>query len=202
MIIDVPSPIDLRNIEDAREWASKAMDARPWRIDFFNTFYTELVTVGARTVLELGSGPGFLADHLLSISPEFDYTALDFSAAMHQLATERLGDKSCRVVFVERSFREPRWGNGLGPYDAVVTNQAVHELRHKAYATALHAQVRQLLKAGGIYLVCDHFVGDGGMKNDQLYMTIDEQCDALLAAGFNMVESVLAKGGLVLHRAS
>ena len=201
MIIDVPSPIDLCNTEDAREWASKAMDARPWRVDFFNAFRSELVAVGALTVLELGSGPGFLADQLLSLSSEFDYTALDFSAAMHQLATERLGDKCCHVKFVERSFREPDWGNGLGPYDAVITNQAVHELRHKAHATALHTQVRQVLRAGGLYLVCDHFVGEGGMKNDQLYMTIEEQRDALFAAGFDMVESVLVKGGLVLHRA-
>ena len=201
MAIDVPSPIDLRNIEHAREWASRAMVARPWRTDFFNAFYSELVAAGARTVLELGSGPGFLADHLLTLSAEIDYTALDFSSAMHQLATERLGGQCGRVKFVERSFREPEWGKDLGPCDAVVTHQAVHELRHKTYATTLHAHVRQLLKPRGVYLVCDHFVGEGGMKNDQLYMTIEQQRDALLAAGFNVVEPVLVKGGLVLHRA-
>jgi SAM-dependent methyltransferase len=202
MIVDVPSPIDLRNSEDAREWASKAMEARPWRVDFFNAFHHELSRFGSKTLLDLGSGPGFLASHLLTLNPAYHYTALDFSAAMHQLAVERLGELSSAVRFVERSFRDECWGHGLGPFDAVVTHQAVHELRHKAYASTLHTQVKRVLKPGGVYLVCDHFVGDGGMENDQLYMTIEEQRDALLAAGFDAVVAVLAKGGLILHRAT
>jgi hypothetical protein len=36
--------------------------------------------------------------------------------------------------------------------------------------------------------------------NDQLYMTADQQRDALLHAGFADVEAVLVKGGLALHR--
>lgn len=39
------------------------------------------------------------------------------------------------------------------------------------------------------------------MKNDQLFMTVSEQKQALLCAGFAHVEQMLAKGGLVLHRA-
>jgi hypothetical protein len=77
----------------------------------------------------------------------------------------------------------------------------VHELRHKRYAEALHSQVRHLLVPGGAYLVCDHFYGEGGMSNAQLYMTVKEQRDALRAAGFTQVDEVLLKGGLVLHRA-
>ncbi len=77
----------------------------------------------------------------------------------------------------------------------------MHELRHKRYATPLHTQVRQLLVAGGSYLVCDHFYGEGGMSNANLYMTVAEQRVALLVAGFTQVDQVLLKGGLVLHQA-
>jgi len=83
----------------------------------------------------------------------------------------------------------------------VVTHQAVHELRHKRHAVGLHEQVKDVLKPSGAYLVCDHHLGDGGMSNDQLYMTVDEQRQALLAAGFSSAEAVLVHGGLVLHRA-
>ena len=100
---------------------------------------------------------------------------------MHALAAERLGERAASVRFVERSFREPAWVDGLGPFDVIVTNQAVHELRHKDYAATLHAQARTLLAPGGRYLVCDHFLGEGGLSNDQLYMTVDEQIDALAA---------------------
>ena len=40
------------------------------------------------------------------------------------------------------------------------------------------------------------------MKNDQLYMTVEEQTASLLAAGFGKVETLLVKGGLALQRAS
>jgi predicted methyltransferase len=43
-----------------------------------------------------------------------------------------------------------------------MTNQAVHELRHKRHARELHRQVARLLTPGGSYLVCDHFCGPGG----------------------------------------
>jgi len=200
MTIDVPSPIDLRRMSDARPWAETALARRPVRPEFFDAFAREIGRDGAR-ILELGSGPGFLAEHLLRAWPGLDYTALDFSPAMHQLAAERLGERAARVRFVQRSFREAAWVDGLGPFDVVVTHQAVHELRHKDHATTLHAQVRPLLAAGGRYLVCDHHLGGEGLSNDQLYMTVDQQRDALLRAGFTDVEAVLVKGGLALHRA-
>jgi len=199
-IIDVPSPIDLRRMADARPWAETALARRPVRTEFFDAFAREIGRDGAR-VLELGSGPGFLADHLLRAWPGLDYVALDFSPAMHALAAERLGARAARVRLVERSFRDATWVDGLGPFDVVVTHQAVHELRHKDHATALHAQVRPLLAAGGRYLVCDHYLGGDGLSNDQLYMTVDQQREALLRAGFARVEAVLVKGGLALHRA-
>jgi hypothetical protein len=67
----------------------------------------------------------------------------------------------------------------LGEFDAIVTHQAVHELRHKKHATTLHRSARTLLRPRGVYLVCDHYVGSDGMSNASLYMTIDEQRAAL-----------------------
>lgn len=153
-------------------------------------------------ILELGSGPGFLAKCLLDSVDHVTYTLLDFSPVMHVLAKARLGTLAVRAEFVERNFKESNWTAGLGKFECVVTNQAIHELRHKRHAPILHAQVKSLLTPRGFYLVCDHYAGDGGMKDDQLYMSVAEQRDALLAAGFNQVEQVLIKGGLVMHRAS
>jgi predicted methyltransferase len=120
---------------------------------------------------------------------------------MHALARDRLGELASRATFVAASFREPDWPDRLGPFDFVVTHQAVHELRHKRHAVALHRQVRSVLKPGGAHLMCDHYCGPGGMANDQLYMSIAEQQAALREAGFAQVTELLRKGGLVLHRA-
>jgi SAM-dependent methyltransferase len=200
---DVPSPIDLRRMSDAREWQANAMAKRPLRPRFFDRYASEIAAAPstARRILELGSGPGFLAERLLREFADVLYVALDFSAAMHQLAAERLGAMSARVEFVERSFREDDWSRGLGRFDFVVTHQAVHELRHKRHAAALHLRVRPLLEPGGAYLVCDHFAGVGGMRNEQLYMSVDEQQAALRSAGFAHVTLLALDGGLVMHRA-
>lgn len=203
MVIDVPSPIDLRLMRDAHEWEQTAMSKRPWRTEFFARIATEIgrMSPPPRRVLELGSGPGFLALHLLVTLSHIRCILLDFSPAMHQLAMERLGEFAKRAEFIERNFKQADWTLGLGEHECVVTNQAVHELRHKSYAPQLHAQVRKLLTTNGIYLVCDHFAGEGGMKNDQLYMSVEEQKGALFKAGFLHVEELMRKGGLVLHRA-
>ncbi len=205
MHADAPSPVDLRRMEDARAWAAEVMVKRPWRVEFFEVFSSVIEEASLRRparVLELGSGPGFLAEHLLKALPTIEYVALDFSPAMHELAAERLGQLAGRAEFVERSFLDESWGHGLGEFDVVVTLQAVHELRHKNRARTLHSQVKALLSPGGSYLVCDHFAGEGGMSNDQLYMSVAEQEEALGLGGFGSIRRLHAKGSLVLHHAT
>jgi SAM-dependent methyltransferase len=201
--VDVPTPIDFRDAVDAAEWERTA-HARPGRAEMFEAFGRELRRLDNDnlSVLDLGSGPGFLAAYLLGIVANLEVTLLDFSAAMHELARARLGLHGNQVRFVHRNFRDAQWPLGLGPFDVVVTNQAVHELRHKRYAPALHASVRQILKPGGVYLVNDHYFGDGGLQNEQLYMTEAEQQAALLDAGFSKAERVAAFGSMVMHRAT
>ena len=205
MRTDVPSPVDLRQLEDAREWANEVMVKRPWRVEFFQLFALAIQERAAGQpvhVLELGSGPGFLAEHLLKTLPNIQYVALDFSPAMHELAAQRLGALAKHVKFVERSFLDESWGHGLGEFEVVVTLQAVHELRHKSRAPKLHSQVKQLLAPEGSYLVCDHFAGEGGMSNDQLFMSVAEQQAAIRLGGFQNIRQLHAKGSLVLHHAT
>jgi SAM-dependent methyltransferase len=198
---DIPSPIDLRQVPDALAWEAGAMAKRPWRVEFFDAF-ADALRATSGPILELGSGPGFLAHHLLARLPAVHMVLLDFSPAMHALARRRLGAHANRVTQVERSFKDEGWHAGLGSFDAVVTHQAVHELRHKRHARRLHEEVLGLLAPGGRYLVCDHFAGEGGMGGGELYMTVDEQRRALEAAGFAHVRQLLCKGGLVLHEAA
>src|SRR5688572_11528908 len=128
---DVPSPIDLRLMRDAREWEQTVMAKRPWRRDFFAHMGNEIAaaTPPVKRILELGSGPGFLAEYLLKTfieaSPsaarfppstrrghvrrtcvrteaqgDVSYVMLDFSAAMHELARARLGELGRHAEFL------------------------------------------------------------------------------------------------------
>lgn len=200
-ITEIPSPIDLRLMSDALEWEKKAMD-RPFREEFFEAITKELAKQGESRleILELGSGPGFLADYIMTRLPSVRMTLLDFSPTMHFLAKRRLVAFLDRVRFITRDFKDSNWVDGLGSFDAIVTLQAVHELRHKHYAEEFHRNVRGLLKAHGPYLVCDHYFGEGAMNNNQLYMSLDEQRACLRNAGYT-VSDILIKGGRALYHA-
>ena len=200
---DVPSPIDLRHPDDAREWESKAQ-SRPGRDIIFHSIAKELKLLGHDNinVLELGSGPGFLAHFLLNEISNLSLTLLDFSPAMHELAQRRLSNQSAQIEFILRDFKDSAWTEHLGQYDSIITNQAVHELRHKRHASNLHKQVRTILKPGGAYLVSDHYYGNGGLDNGNLYMTAEEQGKALVSSGFSEVKHVVTAGSLVLHYAA
>jgi len=87
MNIDVPSPIDLKKYQDAKQWELTANLKRPWRYDFFD-YYAQKIAQGTDAqlhILELGSGPGFLGKYLLERLPNIQYTAFDFSELMHTL---------------------------------------------------------------------------------------------------------------------
>lgn len=198
---EIPDNVDFQNPAEARAWTEKAAQ-RPWREEFFRLFAKELASTAAEelSVLELGSGPGFLAQRILEVLPHVHYTALDFSPTMHALAHARLGGLSGGVRFVEANFKLPDWNIGLPTFDAVISMQSVHEVRHKSRVPALYATVRKLLHKGGLLLVCDHFAGEGGKPDTELYMTVEEQGQVLRQAGFSPVTLLLQKHGLALWR--
>lgn len=199
---DVPSPIDLKNMTDAKEWERTAM-LRPFREDFFAAFTNEITALykPGLHILDLGSGPGFLAQYILSRIDGAHYTMLDFSAAMHTLAKQRLGEANFKnVQYLERNFKDENWSDDIHQVDIVVTNQAVHELRHKRYTLTLLKQIRRSLKPNGTLLFCDHYCGSDAMSNSRLYMSRAEQLDTLELAGFIATE-ILVKGGRALYRA-
>lgn len=203
---DVSSPIDLRNYEDALEWQETANIKRPWRKDFFD-YYVELMKTNRSDpcdILELGSGPGFLVQHLLSQLDHIEYTAFDFSEVMHQLAQKKLnGSEQSRAKYFVGNFKESNWQNALDQkYDFIIIHQALHELRHKQHAANFHKIVRTLLNPDGIYLVCDHLCVPHAMQNNQLYMNKQEHLDALSQASFQEIKMPLEIEGLCLFEMS
>lgn len=204
VIQDVASPIDLRDPQDAVLWAIEANVKRPWRYQFFDYYVGLIKSLNFQSiqVLELGSGPGFLAQHLLENCTNIHYSALDFSDAMHELSKSKLSEQQlAKSIFHLADFKTTTWTDSLAQYDVIVIHQALHELQHKSYALNFHCQVRTLLKPEAIYLVCDHIFAPHAMTNNELFMSKQEHVQSLKAANFNQVDLVMEHQGLCLFEA-
>lgn len=200
---DVPSPIDFHDPLQCRAWAKDTVERRPYRPHFFAAFVDALnaTRTAPLDVLELGSGPGHLAERILQSCFIRRYAALDFSAAMHELARARLTPFLDRVDFVQRDFRCSDWGAGLGRFAAMVTMQAAHETRHKRHLLAFMRAAKQQLIPSGVLLYCDHYAEEGSDKNPVLMATTEEQQRALKQAGFTNIRFLLDEGGMALYQA-
>jgi hypothetical protein len=124
---------------------------------------------------------------------------LDFSAPMLAISRARLASFPA-ASFVLASFKSADWVEKVeAPFDCVVSMQAVHELRNKRHGPQLYRQVSQVTTAAAQVLICDHLPPDASPRSRALYMTEDEQHQALSDAGFRSVRTALALNGLVLY---
>jgi SAM-dependent methyltransferase len=196
---DVPSTIDFKNSAEAEAWTEKAPDRRA----FFDAFAASIDKHGRGNlrVLELGSGPGLLAERLLHNHAINAYVMLDFSDAMHDIARPRFYEEMDRVSFETRDFRDEYWTEGLGKFDVIVTQEAAHEVRHKRKLSAFLTQAHDLLRLGGAFLFCDHYSEPGkSARNPLLYFSKTELPHALRKAGFRDVVLLKDEDGMALYR--
>lgn len=194
---DVPSSIDLRDPEDVKKWLETAETVRPWRPQLRRCM-AELLRdrlASPLRVLELGPGPGLLAEAILQTCSVASYTLLDFSPPFLERCRERVGSSGV-VQVVLGDFRQADWPALVQPpYDGIVSMQAVHELRHKKYAVVLYGQALPLLRPGGLLIVCDHMPKDDP-RSRALHATDTEQHSAFSAAGFDEVTTHLLINGM------
>jgi SAM-dependent methyltransferase len=198
--VDVPSPIDLRDPRDARQWVATAERKRPWRAHLRQVIAQSLCSAaaGPAHILELGSGPGLLAEAILSACPVRHYTLFDFSMPMLEMSRERLAGHAT-VSFVHGDFKVDGWTQGLqDPFDVIVAMQSVHEIRHKRHLPGLYGQLRELLRPGGCLLVCDHSPRPDKDMSTALYATPSEQHAAFRAAGLEQVRTELEMEGMYI----
>jgi SAM-dependent methyltransferase len=202
---DVPSPIDFHNEAEAYAWIERTIRNRPCRSAFFNEFVNEVSRLEQHElkVLELGSGPGMLAEQILRRCLSVCvYTLLDVSEPMLAVSRARLAEFATRLRFVRADFRHDDWMAMVGTVDAVFSMQAVHEVRHKCHVPALYEKVLSVLQPGGLVLICDHLPGENpDARKLALYMTPEEQLAALNSAGLRKPAIHFVANGMALYKA-
>jgi SAM-dependent methyltransferase len=197
---DVPYGEDLQSREGAAAWADAADRKRPHRVSIRQAIVERIQRLpdGAR-ILELGSGPGYLAEQVLSQCPGLaTYTLFDFSEPMIAMSRVRAGAFPA-ARFVAGDFRDSSWPAAVpGPWDAVVSMQAVHEVRHKRHVPALYREIFGILRPSGLLVVGDRTPEDDSPRSTALFMTATEQLDAMRAAGFIEVRHITSGNAITL----
>lgn len=204
--VDLPYGENFHDVAEAAAWAEAASRKRPWRAIIFDHFASAVTAspVPAPRVLELGSGPGFLAEQVLDRCPSVArYTLLDFSEPMLAQSRRRLERHQARTEFLRADFKSESWpALAGGPFDLVLSLQAVHELRHKRHAPRLYARVRSLLSPAAELVVCDHLPDGAATARERvLYMSVSEYLEVLAHAGFRDAEVVWSGHDMAMYRA-
>ena len=115
-------------------------------------------------VLDLAGGTGTITLRTLARFPGAEVTVVDqdpvlLALAAASLAAGSLGDRA-RIVAAD--LGDPGWVAALpgGGYDAVLTATALHWLKPERLTT-LYAELREVLRPGGIFANADHMPDEG-----------------------------------------
>jgi SAM-dependent methyltransferase len=163
------------------EWAERQDSSEPHREQAFGVIATTIpFEKDARIkILDIGSGYGALTLYLLSHFRNGQAVCHDGSAEMLALARERLAKFKGRVKFKQSDLSKLGWSKKLGgPFDAVVSSIAIHNVREHATICSIYAESFDLINPGGCFL-----------NLDRMRPSVSEQLKWLRAAGFANVRS-------------
>ena len=152
MTDEIHSMWDFDGGEAARCYASKPCGH--YKEEVYPLFADLLAALppGSRA-LDVGCGPGHMAVGFYRAHPESDlaFGLAEVGRAMLDIAEARLAELGRTAETFQRDFNRPGWHEGLGAYDAVVSNNAVFHVKPERLGE-FYAELHGLLKADGIVL--------------------------------------------------
>jgi tRNA (cmo5U34)-methyltransferase len=172
-------------------------------------------------VLDVGTGPGLVASHVLDAFPAARAVGLDVSEPMRDVAGERMARYGDRFTFVLTDFVEGELpSDASGAFDVAVSSRAIHHIpaHHKQ---CLYRAIYAALAPGGCFFNLDSVTpAEEGLAtvfreaNARLtgrpsdprrghlpghyYDSVDDHLKFLRAAGFSLVDCFWKRLGQAL----
>ena len=117
------------------------------------------------------------------------YTGVDNSPALLERAKARLAPFGRRATLVQADLNGDTWVNQLaGPFDAIVSMQALHDLGPEAKIERIYRLSRGLLAPGGVLLNADLVVAPGSENPEKPgRLTIARHLQLLTTYGYKGV---------------
>lgn len=189
---------DLRTQEDVAEWVAGLLTRSPERGEIIQHIATQLKALpfAAPQVVELGPGPGLLAEMLLRDLPEMSYTGLDSSELLLTFAQTKLAPFGQRASLIRADLNTVGWLEQLpGEIHAITSLQALHDLGDESHINRMYGLARRLLVPGGLLLNADFVVRPGQDNPEQPgKLSIPQHLELLQAQGFERVACTLEIG--------
>lgn len=189
---------DLRTQEDAAEWAAGLQTRFPERAEVMQQIIAQLKALPfpVPQVVELGPGPGLLAELLLRELPQMSYIGLDSSELLLNYARDRLVSFGQRAKLIQTDLNADDWLNQLpAEIHAIISLQALHDLGDESHIDRIYGLARRLLVPGGLLLNADFIVPPGQDNPEQPgRRSIPRHLELLRGHGFERVACTLEPG--------
>jgi SAM-dependent methyltransferase len=133
----------------AQHYASTPYDH--YRMEVYHLFIDILAqTKSHARVLDVGAGPGNFTHEYFRRHPESDcrFVLLDASRELLRVAESRLASRAGHVAMLTRSYNSEGWAEGLGKFDAIVSNNSLFHLRPRNLAAFYRGCFARLKKNG------------------------------------------------------
>ncbi|MCL4301806.1 MAG: class I SAM-dependent methyltransferase [Anaerolineae bacterium] len=189
---------DLRTQEDVAEWTAGLQTRYPERAEVMQHTVAQLKALPFANpqVVELGPGPGLLAELLLRELPRLTYTGFDSSELLLAFARTKLAPFDGRATLVQADLNAAGWLNQLpGKLHAIISLQALHDLGDESHINRVYTLARRVLVPGGLLLNADFVVPPGQENPEQPgRLTIPRHLELLQAQGFDRAACILETG--------
>ncbi|MBX2854643.1 MAG: class I SAM-dependent methyltransferase [Rhodobacteraceae bacterium] len=190
----VGAPHEFHDAAFVRGWADRFVPTEP-RLQLFDMILGEVrkLEKTAPHVVELETGPGYIARHILDRHDTLTLEALDFSQAFFDIARETIGDHSGRVVFTNADLTDQSWPGKLSRQpDAVISTWAPHDLGGREPIADVYARCFETLPKGGVLVNGDFIKPDGASwEFEPGRFEIGIHLDFLRQAGFADPKSIV-----------
>lgn len=157
-------PTDSWHDQDAAAAWDMVSEDSPARAEQLAMLLAVLAAAHVTDVLEAGVGSGRVAERILDEMPGSRLLGLDGSRAMLDLARSRLERFGERAELREADLSDLALSDS-GPFDAVVSVQALHHLEDARKAKCL-AELARRLRPGGLLLLRDKVAVDPAVFPD------------------------------------
>ena len=151
-------------------------------------------------VLELGCGPGRLAEVVLAAVPNLHYTGVDLSPPFLKFARQQLTAYP-HVKLWEIDLSDEAWPQRITTeprtrFHAIVSMQSLHDVGDEAAVSRVYGMAYDLLWPGGFFLNADLVIAEGeALPNNPGRRPLARHLELLRAHGYHNVACTLARGG-------